>query len=130
MNYVSTDGNGVKSYDIISKTNGPGAQTLRVLQPTNPVAGVQHNFIYALPVEAGLGTTYGDGLDTLRSLNAQNQYNLTIIEPTFGVEPWYADNPLNTNAQQETFLTTQLVPWVNQNLETTGYEKKLVTRLF
>ena len=52
-----------------------------------------HNFLYVLPVEAGLATLYGDGLETLRALDAQNEYNLTIIEPSFAIEPWYADNP-------------------------------------
>ena len=54
---------------------------LRVLHPTNPAHGVPHSFLYVLPVEAGLGNSFGDGLETLRGLDAQDQYNLTIIEP-------------------------------------------------
>jgi len=123
VNYLSTDANGVDSYDMISETNGPGAQTLRILRPTNPTSGVRHSFIYILPVEAGLGNSFGDGMDTLRTLNAQNQYNLTLIEPSFGIEPWYANNPNNTDYQEETFMTTDLVPWVKANLATTGYEQ-------
>lgn len=123
VTYLSTDGNGVESYDMLSDNNGNGAQRLRILRPTNPAAGVRHSFIYVLPVEAGLGTTYGDGLDTLRALDAQNTYNLTIIAPSFGVEPWYADNPNDPNAQQETFMTTELQPWVKANLATSGYEQ-------
>jgi hypothetical protein len=46
-----------------------------------------HNFLYVLPVQPGLGDAFGDGLDTLRSLDAQDHYNLTIIEPTFGIDP-------------------------------------------
>ena len=91
--YRSTDANGVASYDVTSTDNGPGTQTLRVLAPTHPSAGVPHSFLYVLPVEAGLGTVYGDGIATLEALDAQNQYNLTIVEPSFGIEPWYADNP-------------------------------------
>ena len=91
--YLSTDANGVASYDVISANNSDGPQVLRVLPPTNPAAGVAHNFLFVLPVEAGLGNTFGDGLQTLRGLDAQNQYNLTIIEPSFGIDPWYADNP-------------------------------------
>jgi hypothetical protein len=121
--YRSTDANGVASYDVTSADNGYGTQVLRVLAPTHPTAGVPHNFLYVLPVEAGVGTQYGDGLETMRSLGAQDQYNLTIIEPSFGVEPWYADNPTDPNVQYETFMTDDLLPWVTQNLALTGREQ-------
>ncbi len=122
VQYVSTDANNVQTYSVTSAANGPGAQTLRVLQPTHPAAGVAHNFVYALPVEAGLGTTFGDGLNTLQGLDAEDQYNLTIIEPTFAIDPWYADNPTNASEQYETFMT-ELQPWVNANFSTSGTEQ-------
>ncbi len=105
------------SYDVSSADDGPGTHVLRVLAPTNPAPGVPHNFLYVLPVEPELGTTYGDGLETLRGMDAQDQYNLTIIEPSFAIDPWYADNPNDPNLHYETFLTKDLVPWVTQNLE-------------
>ena len=120
--YQGTDANGVATYNASSPDDG-GTQVLRVLAPSNPAPGVPHNFLYVLPVEAGLGTTYGDGLETLRALNAQNQYNLTIIEPSFAIEPWYADNPNDATAQYETFMTKDLVPWVTKNLALTGHEQ-------
>lgn len=40
-----------------------------------------------------MGDNPGDALGILRSLDAHDQYNLTIIEPTFTIDPWYADNP-------------------------------------
>ena len=86
------------------------------MAPTNPAPGVPHNFLYVLPVEPELGTTYGDGLETLRSLDAQDQYNLTIVEPSFAMDPWYADNPNDPNLHYESFVTNDLVPWVTQNL--------------
>ncbi len=108
---------------MISANDGYGPQVLRVLRPTNPAAGVAHNFLFALPVEPGLGTSYGDGMATLEAANAQNQYNLTIIEPSFAIDPWYADNPNDANLQYETFMTTELEPWVKANLATTGTEQ-------
>ncbi len=123
VSYASTDSNGVKSYSVISANNGDGPQTLRVLTPTNPAAGVAHNFLIVLPVEAGLGSTFGDGLGTLESLDAQDQYNLTIIEPTFAIDSWDANNPNDPRLQYETFLTQELVPWIKQNLATTGHEQ-------
>ena len=49
---------------------------------------------------------------TCSPLDAQDQYNLTIIEPSFSIDPWYADNPNDANLQYETFMTNELVPWV------------------
>jgi hypothetical protein len=121
--YNSTDSSGVKYYSVLSANNGDGPQSLRVLTPTHPAAGVAHNFLIVLPVEAGLGTTYGDGLAALQSLGAQNHYNLTIIEPTFAIDPWYANNPDDLRLQYETFMTQELVPWIKQNLATTGHEQ-------
>ena len=122
-NYQSTDANGVKSYSVLSANDGYGSQTLRVLAPTNPAAGVAHNFLIALPVEAGLGTTYGDGIATLQALDSQDKYNLTIIEPSFAIDPWYADSSIDPNLRYETFMTQELVPWIKQNLATTGHEQ-------
>jgi hypothetical protein len=123
IDYQSTDSNGVETYDVISANNSGGPQPLRVLNPTNPAPGVAHNFLFVLPVEAGEGSTYGDAMQTMESLNAQNQYNLTIVEPSFAIDPWYADNPANPAVQYETYMTKELVPWVDQNLATTGNEQ-------
>jgi Bacterial Ig-like domain/Putative esterase len=123
IQFQGTDANGVSSYDVLSADDGNGSHVLRVLAPTNPAPGVPHNFLYVLPVEPELGTTYGDGLETLRQLNAQNQYNLTIIEPSFAIDPWYADNPNDPSVQYETFMTKDLVPWVTQHLAVTGHEQ-------
>ena len=121
--YVSTDAQGIKTYNVTSDDNGPGMQTMRVLAPTNPAAGVAHNFLIVLPVEAGQGTTFGDGIGTMAAANAQNQYNLTIIEPGFAIDPWYANNPNSLSVQYETFMTQDLMPWIKQNLGTTGNEQ-------
>ena len=37
--YLSTDSQGVKTYDVISANDGYGPQTLRVLAPTHPAQG-------------------------------------------------------------------------------------------
>ncbi len=103
----STDSSGIKYYDVLSHNDGYGLQTLRVLQPTHPAAGVAHNFLYVLPVEVGLGNVHGDGLATLQSMDAEDQYNLTIVEPTFDYQPWYANNPNDPNLQYESFMTDE-----------------------
>jgi hypothetical protein len=121
--YQRTDSKGIKYYDVISANDGYGPQTMRVLTPTNPAAGVAHNFLIMLPVESGLGTNFGDGLATAQALDAQDKYNLTIIEPSFALNPWYADDPSYSDFQYETFMTQELVPWIKQHLATTGNEQ-------
>jgi hypothetical protein len=123
VSYQRTDAQGVNYYDVISANNGYGPQTIRVLPPANPASGAPHNFLIVLPVEAGLGSRFGDGLATLESMDAQDTYNLTIIEPTFAVDSWYANNPDDPQLQYETFMTQELVPWIKQNLATSGHEQ-------
>lgn len=113
---------GIKSYSVVFADNGYGSRTLRVLTPAHPASGVAHNFLIVLPVEAGLGNAFGDGLATLQALDAQDTYNLTIIEPTFAIDPWYANDPDDPRLRYETFMTRELVPWIKRNLATTGHE--------
>jgi len=122
VTYAST-ASGIATYDVVSSDNGYGAQKLRVLRPASPAAGVAHNFLIVLPVEAGTSSTFGDGLATLRALHAEDQYDLTIVEPTFSIEPWYADNATNSHLRYESFVTQELVPWIRQKLATTGREQ-------
>jgi S-formylglutathione hydrolase FrmB len=48
---------------------------------------------------------------------------LTVIEPSFDIDPWYANSPVDSDVQYETFMTTQLEPWVKATLSTTGQEQ-------
>jgi Putative esterase len=123
VRYLSTDAHGVRMYQVFSPDNGPGIQVMRVLVPAHPAPGVPHNFLYVLPVQPQLGSAYNDGLDTVRRLDGQDRYNLTVIEPTFAIDPWYADNPGNPDVSYETFMTREIVPWVEKNLTITGHEQ-------
>jgi hypothetical protein len=123
VSYQSTDAQGVNSYDVLSDNDGYGPQTVRVLAPTHPAAGVAHNFLIVLPVLSGEQNTFGDGLVTLEGLDAQDTYNLTIIEPTFAIDPWYADNPNDPQLRYETFMTQELVPWIKNLPNSTGQEQ-------
>lgn len=123
VSYQGTDAQGIRSYNILSASNGYGPQIVRVLPPAKPAPGVAHNFLVVLRVDPGQAATYGDGLATMQSLDAQDRYNLTIVEPTFAVQPWYADNPQHANLRYETFMTQDLVPWMKHNLATTGHEQ-------
>jgi len=116
VTYTGTDSAGVENYTFTASNNGPGMQQLRVVRPMSPRPRLGHNFLYALPVQAGLQDDYGDGLRELASLDVHNQYNVTIVSPTFSHDPWYADNPKNPELSDETFMTRSLVPWVRRHL--------------
>ena len=49
--------------------------------------------------------------------------NLTLLSRPSGSSPGYADNPDDEGASHETFLTTELLPWVTENLARTGDEQ-------
>jgi hypothetical protein len=123
--FVSTDINGVDTYHVDSGLNAPSPQILRVLIPTAPDTSYEPAFIYALPVLEGLSGTFGDGLDVIRVLGAHNTYNLTVIEPTFDIEPWYADNSTDSGKKYETFMV-ELAGWVESNLGTGGEDHHLI----
>jgi hypothetical protein len=125
--YQGVDGNGAQLYDVTWNTSGSHPFAVRVLAPDHPSADYSHSFLYALPVEPGLAqSNYGSGLNELQKLNVQNQYNATIIEPIFPIDPWYADNPIDTTINFETFTATLLPAWVDSNLSTSGTERNLL----
>ena len=97
----TVDGNGVRYYSVVSAYLGAQPTTLRILEPTNPAPGQPHRFLYVLPVEPGLtdlSSQFGDGLEQARLLNLQNLYNLTLVAPSFPINPWYGDNDINPDA--------------------------------
>ena len=125
--YQGVDGNGVQLYSVTWSTLGSHPFAVRVLAPDHPSTNYEHSFLFALPVEAGLAqSTYGSGLDELRLLDVQNQYNATIIEPIFPINSWYADNPTDPTIDFETFTATILPAWVDSNFATSGTEENLL----
>jgi len=125
--YQGTDANGAQLYDVTWNVQGLHPFAVRILVPQHPSTAYAHSFLYALPVEAGLtGQTLGDGLDELESLDVEDQYNATIVEPIFPQFSWYADNPNDATVDYETFVSTILPQWVDSHFSTTGNEKNLL----
>jgi hypothetical protein len=109
----TVDANGVKYYPVRSVYQGSQQQIIRVLEPTSPPAGKPRRLLYVLPVEAGVDTlssSYSDGLEELRLLGVPNQFNMTLIAPSFGYEPWYGDN-ISDAKEMESFIIDDLVPF-------------------
>ena len=117
----STDDNGVTIWQVTSPFNLNDSESIRVLRPTAPSSGYPHGLLFTLPVAGGTDdTTYGNGLDTIRTLGLHNTYNLTVIEPSTGGD-WLADNPTNANLIQESYIL-QVAAWAKAAYGT-GSEK-------
>lgn len=108
------DANGVKSFLVTSEFQGPLPTIVRVLEPTSPVSDIPRRLLYVLPVDAGvtsLSSTSSDGLEELRLLDVPNRLNLTLIAPSFHIEPWYGDHDSDPNRRLESFIINDLVPF-------------------
>lgn len=106
------DGTGVQRYAITSQYLGTTPSTVRVVEPTAPVAGIPRRLLFILPVEPGVtnvASEFGDGLDELRQMDVANRYNLTLIEPSFSITPWYVDHPTDRSRRLESFIVQDLV---------------------
>jgi hypothetical protein len=125
--YEGTDASGAQVYDVAWSNSGLQPFAVRVLTPEHPSTNYQHSFLYDLPVEPGLTqSTFGDGLDELKGLDVEDQYNATIIEPIFPIDSWYADSPNDSTINYETFVSDILPQWVDSNFSTTGTEHNLL----
>ena len=82
---------------------------LRVLVPDKDGRD-RFRLLYVLPVEAGLGTHWGDAVAEIQQLDLHNRFGLVCVYPTFSDLPWYADHPSETSIAQETYFLKAVVP--------------------
>jgi hypothetical protein len=123
------DSNGVMYYPVTSVYQGSDQQIIRVLEPTNPVAGKPRRILYVLPVDQGVDTTdstWSDGLEELRMLDVQDRFNMTLIAPSFNYNPWYGDNVTNPSLRMESFIIDDLIPWGDTFLKGTVPQRYLI----
>lgn len=121
--FVSTDAHGVQTWTVTSVLNSPSTSTLRILPPSHPNHGYRHSFLFALPVSTGVDATFGDPPTVIgQDLGAHNAYNTTLVVPSFPIQPWYADNPLNPDQSQESFMLA-LAAWMKTSSFAQGGEK-------
>jgi hypothetical protein len=111
------DANGFLVYTVESQYQA-SATKIRVLLPTNFTWDQVYPTVYVLPVEAGEGRQYGDGLVTVRDLGLQNVHDAIFVAPTFSNLPWYADHVSNSKIWQETYFRTVVVPFIEHQYPT------------
>lgn len=109
--------NGVRLHRVTSPWQA-GETQIRVLIPdSRPASRADQKplrLLLILPVEAGTGSHYGDGLAEIGKLNLHNRLQLVCVAPTFSHLPWYADHPTDATIQQETYLLQGVVPFVSK----------------
>ena len=121
---------GAQVYNIMWGNSGLQPFAVRVLTPAHPSTAYPHSFLYDLPVEAGIAQSlWGSGLDELQNLDVEDQYNATVIEPIFPINPWYADSPTDATMNYETFMAKILPEWVDGKFSTTGTEMNFLVGL-
>lgn len=119
---------GISTYAVtagINNTSDAGPQDIRVLPPTDPAVGRPHAFLWVLPVEPGQGTTFGDGIGTMKTLGIHNTYNLTCVQPGFPIDPWYIDNDTDPQTQQDSYVMA-LLAWAEDNLGSGGEKHYII----
>ena len=90
----------------------PGTTVVRILPPDKARPPARRRVLFVLPVEAGLGTRWGDGLATVRRLKLHNRFGLLAVAPAFAQTPWYADHASDKLVRQESYLLKAVVPLV------------------
>ncbi|MFH1267895.1 MAG: hypothetical protein ABIK89_19430, partial [Planctomycetota bacterium] len=77
-----------------------GATRIKVLLPDRLEEGRRCAVLYVLPVEAGEGARWGDGLVEVKKHDLHNRHRLICVLPTFSHLPWYADHPTDPGIRQ------------------------------
>lgn len=109
----------------IQSPHQAGPTQIRVLSPDSP-AGIK-SVLYVLPVQAGLGVKYGDGLAEVERLGLADKHRLLAIAPTFFHLPWYADHPRDPKIRQESCLLESVLPFVEKRYPAAaGLERNLI----
>ncbi|MCH7727202.1 MAG: hypothetical protein IH991_12090 [Planctomycetes bacterium] len=108
------DQNGFLVHTVQSEYQA-GKTEIKVLLPDQADKQRRHEVLYVLPVEAGNGKRWGDGLLEIKRLGLHNKYGLICVFPTFSHLPWYADHPTNDAIRQESYLLKVVVPFVDSS---------------
>jgi hypothetical protein len=87
---------------------------LRILEPAKLPPPNERTILIVLPVEAGLGSSWGDPLEDIRKLGLHDKHGLLVVMPTLTDVPWYADHPKSPGMRQESFIAKAVVPAIDK----------------
>lgn len=95
-------------------------QEIRILLPDTYSPDKRYRALYVLPVEKGFEQRFGYGLGVLRDMNAQNLYDIIIVQMGFDRDPWYVDHVSDPQIRQASYLKEVVVPFVENRYSTLG----------
>ena len=114
---AAPDNDGILVHQVQSPFQA-GTTTIRVLPPRNLDPKRFYRVLYVLPVEAGIGVTWGDGLLEANKADLHNKHALICVYPTFSHLPWYCDHPTDAEIRQETYLLNVVVRYIDRTYPT------------
>ena len=78
--------------------------------------GIQFPVVYLLH---GYSGNYGSWLKDAPQLQSRaDQYQVMLVCPDGGYGSWYYDSPINDSIKYETFITTELLPYIDSHFPT------------
>ncbi len=108
---------GVWSFSITSPYLS-GSNVLEVLLPTGYSTAKKYQVVYVLPVEPGTGTSFGDGLQVVKSTGYHNAYDVICVQPAFNTFPWFGDHATDTTKRHASYMKHVVLPLIEQNYST------------
>jgi S-formylglutathione hydrolase FrmB len=105
------DANGFLVHTVQSPYQA-GPTDVMVLLPERLERGKAYPVVYVLPVEAGKGSQYGNGLLEVKRHDLHNRHQAVFVAPTFSHVPWYADHPADPKNRQESHFLKIVVPLI------------------
>ena len=108
------DEHGFLCHRVMSEYQG-GPTEIKVLLPDRMEKGKLYPVVYVLPVEAGNGKQFGNGLVEIKKRDLHNKLGVICVEVTFSHLPWYADHPTNAKIRQETYFLKVVLPFVEKH---------------
>lgn len=87
-----------------------------VITPDNYAKGNAMPVVYLLH---GAGGNYADWIRSAPEIaQLSDQYQQIIVCPDGNVTSWYFDSPVNSAWKYETYITTELIPFIDKNYKT------------
>lgn len=82
----------------------------------------QYPVVYLLH---GFSGNYSDWVSKVPAITQYaDQYHMIIVCPDGGFAGWYFDSPIKKLSQYETYITKELIPWVDQQYKTINNRKE------
>jgi pimeloyl-ACP methyl ester carboxylesterase len=100
---ATDEAGGIRVHRLTSVHQSAETEVL-VLRPDRLDPQQRSRVLFVLPVEAGRGDRWGNGLVQVQQANLHNEHGLICVMPTFSQLPWYADHPTDAGIAQESYL--------------------------